>query len=225
MDPDYWQSKWNTDAIGFHQSRVNSRLATYWSEVIAANEGCVFVPLCGKSLDMLWLHDRGHSILGIELSEKAVTAFFEENGLPHQRRREGDFLEYAGTGSAKGITLLVGDFFALRAGQLAHVRAFYDRASLIAMSDDLRSRYTVHLRRVLPLGAHGLLLTIDYPQSQMKGPPFAVPDEIVRELLGGDFDIQELLCESGAERLGNLKGRGLASLTERVYRLRRVSAP
>lgn len=224
MDPDYWHGKWETDAIGFHQSRVNSRLTTFWPKVAPSTDGCVFVPLAGKSLDMLWLHERGHSVLGVELSEKAVAAFFEENGLPHERRGDDSFVEYSGIGSARGITLLVGDFFALHPAQLAHVQAFYDRASLIAMNDALRARYAEHLGRILPLGSRGLLLSIDYDQSKMQGPPFAVSAETVERLLGGHFDIEELLCESGPERLGNLKDRGLDTLTERAYRLNRVSA-
>ena len=221
MKASYWQEKWAADRIGFHQERVNKRLEEHWGALDVAPGAPVFVPLCGKSLDMLWLHERGHPVLGIELVEKAVLAFFEENGLAFERRADGPFERVSGTGSAAGIELLVGDFFALSATDLARVGAFYDRASLIAMDDAFRARYAHHLGNVVAADVAGLLLAIDYEQARMQGPPFAVPDAVVQDLLGDAFDIETLAHYSGPERLGNLAERGLDTLDERVYRLRR----
>jgi len=221
MHADYWQEKWAADSIGFHQDRPNKRLAEHWPALGIAPGTPVFVPLCGKTLDMLWLHGRGHPVLGVELADKAVRAFLDENGLACERRTDGAFERFSGTGSAAGIELLVGDFFALTAADLESCGAFYDRASLIAMDDGLRARYTHHLGQIVRPDATGLLLAIDYDRAKMKGPPFAVPDAMVRGLLGEDFAIDELARHGGPERLGNLAGRGLDTLDERVYRLRR----
>jgi len=222
VDAQYWQEKWAGDRIGFHQTRINRRLEEHWSALEVPAETPVFVPLCGKSLDMLWLHERGHPVLGIELSEKAVRAFFDENDLPHERCAEGRFERFSGTGRATGLELLVGDFFALPPPALAHVGAFYDRASLIAMDGTLRGRYARHLAKLLPAGCRGLLLAIDYDPARMDGPPFAVPDPLVHDLLGEAFDIEELAHYSGAARQHGLAERGLDTLEERVYRLRRA---
>ncbi len=55
MKHDFWHEKWRSGKLGFHQEKVNSRLVRYW-QLLDLNDGDpVFVPLCGKSLDMLWL--------------------------------------------------------------------------------------------------------------------------------------------------------------------------
>ena len=221
MDASYWHEKWAEDRIGFHQDRPNRRLVEHWPALDLAPGTPVFVPLAGKSLDMLWLHERGHPVLGVELSEKAVRAFFDENALAHECRPDGPFERFSGTGDATGIELLVGDFFALTADDLAGVGALYDRASLIAMDDGFRARYAAHLGAIVPSGTHGLLLAIDYDQTRMDGPPFAVPDAVARELLEPAFDVDELAHHRGHPRAGNLDGRGLDVLEERVYRLHR----
>lgn len=221
MQAEYWLDKWSDDKIGFHQDRANKRLQEHWASLNLARGAPVFVPLCGKSLDMLWLHQAGHPVLGVELSEKAVKAFFAENELPYEYGQGERFDLYTGTGQAQGICLMVGDFFALKPADLAHCHGFYDRAAMIAMGDDLRARYATHLGQSLAAGTRGLLLTIDYDQSRMNGPPFSVSDENARTLLSNHFDITELAHYSGPERLGNLADRGLETLDERVYLLTR----
>jgi len=235
MEADYWHQKWTQGSIGFHQKSVNKRLVHYWPTLLSAEFSSglsatelttgpnprVFVPLCGKSLDMLWLHEQGHDVLGVELSEKAAEAFFVENDLAFDSRRDGEFDVFSGTGKAQGIVLLAGDFFALTPEQLHQCGAFYDRASLIAMNNTFRTHYAEHLARILPAGATGLLLSISYDQEKMNGPPFSVPDEMVHELLQHYFTIQQLAHYTGPNRLGNLAERGLETLDERVYLLKR----
>ena len=222
MQAKYWLDKWSDNKIGFHQDRANKRLQQHWASLNLAEGAPVFVPLCGKSLDMLWLHQCGHPVFGVELSEKAVKAFFAENDLPFEQRQDEHFTIYAGTHHAQGIVLMVGDFFALTPADLTHCHAFYDRAAMIAMGDDLRARYAAHLGKLLAVGSTGLLLTIEYDQSRMNGPPFSVSDDNARPLLGNNnFEIAELAHYSGPERLGNLADRGLETLDEWVYLLTR----
>lgn len=223
MDADFWHERWDSDRIGFHQERENKRLVEHWPTLDLAPSAPVFVPLCGKSLDMLWLAEQGHGVLGIELSEKAVADFFAENGLEACRCDDGPFDLWRGLGKADGIDILVGDFFDLTPERLksAEIAAVYDRAAMIAMNESLLTRYARQLGQVMPPGSDGLVIAIDYDQSRMSGPPFALPDAAVHELLGEDFDMDTLAHYSGAKRLGNLADRGLDSLDERVYRVRR----
>jgi len=221
MQADYWHQKWADNKIGFHQERANKRLEHHWPELSLNGDETVFVPLYGKSLDMLWLHRQGHSILGIELSEKAVQSFFSDNALPFEQRETDGFLVFSGTDQAQGIEILVGDFFALTPDHLAHCEALYDRASLIAMNEDMRGRYASHLGKTLSAGSQGLLLAISYDEGRMQGPPFSVPQENVHELLADHFSITELAHYGGPERLGNLADSGLETLDERVYVLTR----
>ncbi|WP_265324930.1 thiopurine S-methyltransferase [Pseudomonas aeruginosa] len=177
----------------------------------------ILVPLCGKTLDLAWLAAQGLEVLGVELSEKAVSDFFEE----HDLRPEIDQLDGFRRYRVAGITLLQGDFFALQAEHLAQCRAFYDRAALIALPPEMRERYAGHLQAVLPTRSLGLLVTIDYPQAEMAGPPFAVPDEEVRGYYAGGWRIEEL--ERGDVLGVNWKflERGVSWLDEAVYLLER----
>ena len=222
MEADFWHEKWEADSIGFHQARPNKHLQQWWPEAEIAQNSEVFVPLCGKSLDMLWLHEQGYKVTGIELSQKAIESFFEENDLSFERHTDGPFEAFSGTGKAEGIKLLAGDFFALTADHCCDVSAVYDRASLIAMNDDLRPQYAQQLAAILPAGSISLLLVIDYDTSKMQGPPFPVPAPMVTKLFTKNFDIQELAHYSGPEYVGNLSKRGLDSLEERVFRLHRL---
>ena len=222
MHADFWHERWAADRIGFHQERVNKRLEELWPGLGIDPATPVFVPLCGKSLDMLWLHERGHPVFGVDLSEIACEAFFTENALPFERREIERGVEFTGTGAASGVRLLAGDFFALAPEDVEHAHALYDRAALIAMPPELRGDYARQLVDLVPLATRGLVIAIEYDEAKMQGPPFSVPDAEVRELLGGNFELEELSHRSGPDRLGNLAERGLDALEERVYGVTRI---
>ena len=221
MEAAYWQKAWSENRIGFHQKNVNKRLIKYWPRLDLKTPSQVFVPLCGKSTDLLWLHEQGHSVLGVELSAKAATAFYVDNNLQYSVTETTDFTIFTGLNEAEGLDIWAGDFFNLTRAHVADCTAYYDRAAMIALPDDLRAGYAAHLGHIMKAGTSALLLAISYDQSKMKGPPHSVSDENVRKLLGEAFDICELEHYSGAQRLGNLAQRGLETLDERVYLLKR----
>lgn len=222
MEPEKWHSNWRKGQVGFHQKRFNSRLEQFWPTLGLSSDASVLVPLCGKSLDMLYLHEAGHSVVGVELSEIAAEAFFNENNLTFEMRETGNLQEFTGTGKAAGIRLLTGDIFDLQTSQTGPLKAFYDRASLIALPAPMRQRYAVKLSALLPVGAVGLLISIIYDPSKLSGPPFSVPDDEVQRLFSDNFDLQQLDSSSGPERLGNLAERGLDTMEERVYAITRL---
>lgn len=172
---------------------------------------------------MLWLHQQGHEVLGVELSARAAEAFFSENKLACDVSHEGDFVRYQGKGDAEGITVLAGDIFSLNAQLCEHCDTFYDRAAMIAMNPELRISYAGNLARLLPGQSRGLLLSISYDQKQMKGPPFSVTDENARHLLHANFSVKEIAHYSGPKHVGSLAERGLETLDERVYLLERYN--
>lgn len=165
MQADFWHARWANNQIGFHLDEVNPYLMRHLSRLRLQAGEQVLVPLCGKTLDLAWLAAQGLDVLGVELSEKAVSDFFAENGLQPAIDQLDGFRRYR----AAGITLLQGDFFALQSGHLAGCRAFYDRAALIALPPDMRERYAGHLQAILPARSLGLLVTIDYPQGKWPG--------------------------------------------------------
>ncbi len=217
MDAKIWQERWATNQIGFHQSDVNPYLQRHWSTLALADGARVFVPLCGKSLDMKWLADRGHPVMGVEVSDKAVEAFFNEQGLTPQIDQRGVFKVY----QAGLIEVWCGDFFALDASAVADCTALYDRAALIALSQPMRAQYTGHLDTLLAPGCEGLLITVDYDQAQRAGPPFAVPDEEVQSLLGPHWNVVTLQERDILSESSKFKADGVTRLDERVYRLTR----
>jgi thiopurine S-methyltransferase len=211
MEHQFWLERWEQNQIGFHQAEINRYLSEHWQQLGLPDGAPVFVPLCGKSLDMLWLREQGHAVLGIELSEKAVSAFFEENSIPAEVHREGSFSTYIG----EGLRLLSGDFFALKPGDLEGIHAVYDRAALIALPPEMRQHYAQHMAELLPAGAHILLVTMEYPEGTLEGPPFSVEEEEVHTLFGDLFTVERQAVWEGAEG-----PRGVA-VTEKVYTLKR----
>jgi thiopurine S-methyltransferase len=215
MDREFWQARWATGQIGFHQDRVNPYLQRHWPELALPSATRVLVPLCGKSLDLLWLAEQGYRVLGVELAQRAVEDFFAEQRLQPQVSQQDGFEIYR----AGAIELWCGDFFALSAGHLAGCSALYDRAALIALPADMRLRYAAHLQAILAPGSRGLLVTLDYAQAQMDGPPFAVSNAEVHRLLAEGWQLQLLEECDVLDENRRFRERGLQGLDERVYRL------
>ncbi|MGC2048613.1 MAG: thiopurine S-methyltransferase [Gallionella sp.] len=216
MKKDFWLERWDRGEIGFHQDEVNPYLIQFWQELHLARDSPVFVPLCGKTRDMPWLREQGYQVLGVELSTIAVQAFFKESGYSPQHVRKGKFDHY----DAEGIRILCGDFFDLGKDDLANVGAVYDRASLIALPPEMRVRYVRHLVGILPPATQILLITVDYPQTEMQGPPFSVTSSEV-ELLYRDYAEVRLLAQ--LDVLANnlrFRERGMTRLNENIFLLK-----
>jgi len=217
MEPEFWLDRWQRHEIGFHQGQINADLQAYWPHLGCAPASPVLVPLCGKSTDMCWLHERGHRILGVELSALAVQEFYAEQQLVPRRYPAGALECW----EAEGYRILVGDFFDVDAAALAGVSGVYDRAALIALPPPVRARYARHLTRMLPQHCAMLLVTMDYPQELMSGPPFSVPESEVRALYAPAFTVTTLAARDNAVSEPHLQQRGLQSRRECVYLLQR----
>jgi len=183
-----WHDRWQSGRIGFHQANFHSSLLAYWPGFKLQKKSAVLVPLCGKSLDMIWLAEQGHDVIGVELSDIAAKNFFADNNIDCKISTIGKFQKYEGG----DITILVGDFFDLAKTDLPNVKAVYDRAALIALSQSLRQKYTRHLETILPADAQILLITLAYDQSNMDGPPFSVTPEDVQNTFGTWCDVTSL---------------------------------
>jgi len=215
MKKDFWLERWGRGEIGFHQDEVNPYLIQYWPHLHVDRDSMVFVPLCGKSRDMLWLLDQGHRVLGVELSAIAVQSFFKENGYSPQQDSKGKF----DCCEANGIRILCGDFFDLGKDDLAEVGAVYDRASLIALPPEMREQYARHLASILPPATQILLVTVDYPQAEMQGPPFSVTSEEVTALYRDYAEVRLLAQLDVLARNPRFQERGLTRLQECIFLL------
>jgi len=217
MDTEFWKERWRQNQIGFHQPDVNAYLRTHFDALGIDSGRRVFVPLCGKSRDMIWLHDQGYAVLGVEISPLAVEAFFREGGLEPRTLREEPFDVW----KSGGIEILCGDFFHITPEQTRDIAAVYDRASLIALPPEMRRDYAVHMARLVAPDVPVLIVTMEYPQAAMQGPPFSVTAAEVHALYDGKFDVTALAQHDILEDNPRFRSAGLGSLTERVWLARR----
>ena len=197
MNPEFWQSRWQEGRIGFNQSAVNPLLIKYWPELQLPVGSRVFVPLCGKSIDMQWLAAQGYDVVGVELIESAVQAFFaEQNMVPtvHEHTTIPTLKYYQGQLSGQTITLWVADIFALTSDDLGSIDAVYDKAALIALPSDMRVAYSEQIHKMSG-NAPQLLITLNYEQSKKNGPPFSISDEQIKQYYGEHYQISKLASE------------------------------
>jgi len=216
MEPEFWHKRWSSNQIGFHLPEVNPYLQRFWPQLGLAQGSRVLVPLCGKSLDLLWLAHQGYSVLGVELSEKAATDFFLEHELEPSVSEEGTFKVFR----AGDIEIRCGDFFAMSVEDVADCAALYDRAALIALPVAMRERYAAHLQKIMP-ACVGLLITLDYDQDEMPGPPFSVGNDEVLRLLGNVWRLEVLQEQDVLGESWKFLQAGVKRLDERVYRISR----
>ncbi len=217
MQPDFWHQRWQDNQIGFHQDKPTPLLLKHWPSLGVAAGSRVFVPLAGKSLDMAWFASQGHRVLGVELSQLAVDAFFETLGVTPTVRES----RYGRHHEAGGIELICGDAFALDEAALADCAAVFDRAALIALPPELRDRYVRELHARLPRHCRGLLITLEYPQHEKDGPPFSVVEAEVRERYAADWNIETLERRDILDQQPKFAEEGVTALDTVVYRLQR----
>jgi thiopurine S-methyltransferase len=218
MQAEFWHDRWRTGQIGFHQAVIDRNLREGWPALSVPKDQRVFVPLCGKSLDLLWLCDQGHSVTGVELSTIALESFCMEHGVPARRRILDDFDVYA----APKLRLFRGDFFALTPELLGPMAAIYDRAALISWIPELRAAYVKQITELSNPGTKTLLVTMEYPQEQMKGPPFSISADEVGRLYAGHHEIRTLSRHDILANEPRLRSRGITQLHELCYLLTRL---
>jgi thiopurine S-methyltransferase len=213
----FWQARWAQGQIGFHLQEVNPYLQQHWPSLSIAPGSQVLVPLCGKSLDMAWLAGQGLRVLGVELAERAVEDFFAEQGLQPEVEQQGVLRLYR----AAGVEIYCGDFFNVQAEHVAGCTALYDRAALIALPETMRARYVEHLAAILPGNCRGLLVSLEYAQEEMSGPPFSVSQAEIDARLSPYWQIELLARHDVLNENWRFLQRGLSSLHESIYRLQR----
>lgn len=218
MDVEFWEQRWQLGEIGFHQKQVHRFLVNLLSRLQLEPGVRVLVPLCGKSLDLVWLAEQGFEVVGVELSRLAVEAFFAEQQLDPQRSRRGPFEVW----QQGRIELLEGDLFDVSVQTCGPFGAIYDRAALVALPEELRPRYAAKLAELLPSGGELLLVSYAYRQEEMTGPPFTVPFSEIRQLFGGAFRVELLHDEDALALHPGLQERGVSVLREFCCRLTRL---
>jgi thiopurine S-methyltransferase len=220
MEGEFWIERWEKGEIGFHREEVHDFLTRHWPKLGLAPGSTVFVPLCGKSRDMVWLAAAGHRIIGVELSPVAVDDFFREQRMEADTRTVGTFV----VRSDGPFTIWCGDIFQLPADAVRDVAGVYDRAALVALPPSLQARYAEKLADILPAGAPILLTSLTYPDGEAAGPPFSTPLAQVASIFGPTHTIEIAESRDGLEQSQNMKARGVTALEETAYVLRRKAS-
>ena len=221
MEPSFWHERWSKDEIGFHQPAPNEHLRNHAGELGVSPGQTVLVPLCGKSLDMLWLAERGYRVCGIEISRRAVLDFFRENGLQYDvvPSDEGEWYR------SGRIEICCTDFLNLESDALPQIDAVYDRAALVALPPEMRPPYVKRLDSLIRPGVKTLVVTLQYRQGEMKGPPFSVTGDEVRQLFGPRYEIRQLHSADCLAREPRFREKGLSRLEEHVFLLSKSRIP
>ena len=182
-----WIERWERREIGFNQEEANAFMVEHFDALNLDNGSTVFVPLCGKTIDIPWILAKGHAVVGVELSEDAVKELFEELGVVPKITEEGELLLY----HTENLKIFVGDVFKLNAEMIGKIDAIYDRAALVALSKGVRVAYTSHLREITN-HAPQLLLCFEYDQSLMNRTPYSVDEHEVKEHYAEHYGLQLL---------------------------------
>lgn len=215
VDASFWLEQWKSGRIGFHANAAHPCLSQHWSSIATSGDIRVFVPLCGKSLDLDFLLARGCQVIGVELSPLAIEQYLTEHGLTAVTTEMEGMLIH----DSHGLRLIEGDFFQLSQAALDPIDAVYDRAALIAIPPAMQPGYASHLLSLTRDTAPILLITLDYDPAEMQGPPFATPPEQVSRLFGERYRIELLEEIDALADNPSLQSRGLTTLTESAWRL------
>ena len=213
MDQNFWHERWEQGKIAFHEKAVNPLLVKHFDELALARGGRVFLPLCGKTLDIAWLLAKGCRVVGAELSKLAIEQLFAELNVKPVMVRAGKLEHYR----ALNLDVFVGDFFDLSREPLGRVDAVYDRGALVALPEATRPHYAAHLMDITN-NAPQLLIGYEYQQSLVDGPPFSISNQEVERHYGANFDLTLL---ASVDVQGGLKG--MCAAKESVWLLKKKS--
>lgn len=217
-----WKKSWELGDIGFHCEVFHSQIVKYFPSFLVRSKASergyksrVFVPLCGKSKDMLWLREQGHEVLGVELSAIACEAFFDENSLQCKKVEKMGSVVFEGTGQAEGIVIWCDDIFKLNPTLWADCSAVYDRAAIVALSEGAQLAYVQLITAWGAGAAEGsplLQIAVEYPLNELTGPPFSVVESDLKMFYSKKFNIELLSSVRDTRRPGK-------HVTEKTYLL------
>ncbi|MFT5584429.1 MAG: thiopurine S-methyltransferase [Cognaticolwellia sp.] len=209
MEASFWLSRWEQNQTGFHETEVHSDLLEFGENWLSAASGGpkkdILVPLCGKTKDLVHLAKLGHSVVGVELSELAAAAVFNEAKLAFTQTKQGPFQVFRA--QDLDLEVRVGNFFKLPAKP--SFDAVWDRAAMVALDPERRARYAEHLIQLVRPGGAMLVNIMEYPQEQMPGPPHAISFDDLGAVYGAHFKLELLKEEDEIDHLPKFRERGL----------------
>ena len=210
MEAEFWLDRWENNKTGWHEKQANPLLINNIDHLNLSKGDRIFLPLCGKSLDIAWLLDQGYQVVGVELSELAVKAVFNDLDITPNITKRDDLIHYQG----EHLDLFVGDFFLLSGEIIGSINGIFDRAALVALPTKMRKAYTQHLCKISN-HAQQLLITLEYDQTVTAGPPFCVASPLIADYYQENYQINLL-----EDTHYNNEGDRLGAHNEKVWHLK-----
>lgn len=216
-DRTHWHDRWDEGRVGFHRAEVNAHLRRFidarparGSSVPTEESPRALVPLCGKSLDLWFLRDEGFAVTGVELVPRAVQDLFADAG------HSITWAEGGAVARGGGIEVRLGDFLQVPVGA-SQFDLIWDRAALVAISPSSRTAYRDRLLELLAPGGVLVLVSVEYPEGALGGPPHRLPDREVQALFA-PHGLLRCLDETTAT-----VGSARTPAVERLYRFSRAA--
>lgn len=187
MNEEFWHERWEKDQIGFHEVEANPLLVRHLASLKLKKGDRIFLPLCGKTTSIPWLEKQGYKVVGIELSKIAIDQFFEALGRPPTIEPLNKLTRYV----SNNIEIFAGNIFDLTQDVLGTVDGIYDRGALVALPNDMRHNYVQHIMSLAGVCSQ-LVITYEYHESLMDGPPFSIDESALNMLYGDKCEVSRL---------------------------------
>ncbi|KAL8583791.1 hypothetical protein ACOMHN_036426 [Nucella lapillus] len=218
LDNQGWIQRWNDRAIGFHIFATHPMLLKHVNVLEDGRSNLrILMPLCGKFWDMHWLAQRGHTVVGVEVAERAVHEFLKEYPYSHTARPvpgvEGTLFQT----HDKKIQIYCCDFFKITPEEVGVVDAVWDRGSMVSINVCDRPRYAQVMQSVMSKHCRYLLSALNYDETKYTGIPHHLGDEAIREVFENTNTVTEIDCSSNVVEKDHKKIWGLDWLREKIF--------
>ena len=170
MPLDFWSQVWQEGTIRFHQKDYNSQMISFFKDMDLKGKS-VFIPLAGKTKDILFFLEKRSFVTAIEFVESAIIDFFKENNI-HYTKKDSTYF-------APNLTFHCMDYFKFEVS--APFDVLYDRASQVVFNSELRPAYYDHMKTLISPQTIVLLAAIDHSGPSDYGPPYKISPAEVTE--------------------------------------------
>ncbi|MGA0556913.1 thiopurine S-methyltransferase [Larkinella sp. VNQ87] len=169
MEKQAWAESWEASNNRFHRQDVHPYVLKHLTP-FALMEKSILVPLCGRSLDLVYFSQFAERVVGVEQAESVILQFFAENQLAYEKVGE----RYI----SNNLTIFCKDLFALTPEEVGEINLVYDRASLAALPLPLRVGYLQKMEELTSPGTQYFLTTLEYAPEMDSAPYSIAPEEV-----------------------------------------------
>lgn len=218
MSKNTWEDCWSVGKTFFHRSAYHPMLVEHIEKLINGRSNLViFIPLCGKSLDIKYLYDLGHTVVGVEGAKSPIEEFFGEHNLEFTK---SDCPSVNGSVYKNGdnrIRIYHGDMFDFNGKDEVKFSGVWDRGSFGAINKTDRPKYVELLTSMVTEDCQYLLNTYDYNPEQFSGPPHCFTDEEMLGYWGHKWNITRIHYEDVNN--DSKREKGVEYFNEQVHHL------